>query len=201
MHPTVETPPPQSAGLGWRLLRRIFGAGRERTLGPAQGQVLDLGTGTGESLPHYHRPLRVVGLDPQPAALQRAAEVVAGAGYPAALVRARAEALPFLSHSFDTVAGSLVFCSVGDPPAALAEVRRVLRPGGELRLVEHVRPAHGVMRLVVDLATLAWRRISHECRLDRDTLGALRAAGFRIRELRQGASGMIVEVVAEGVSE
>ncbi len=101
----------------------------------ARGRTLDLGSGTGRNLPLLPPGARGVAVDPHPDALARARARAPGVP----LVVARAEALPFRAGSFDTVVSGLVLCSVDDADAALAEVRRVLRPGGGLRLLEHVR--------------------------------------------------------------
>ena len=168
--------------------------------GGARGWVLELGIGAGANLPHYRAPACVAGLDARPDPLRVAAAEALAVAFPVALVCARAEALPFPDHSFDAVVTALVFCSVADPAAALAEAARVLRPGGELRLVEHVLPAGGPMRALITWILPLWNRISHECRLDRDTLTALRQAGFTVRELRKHVGGLFVEVVAESSS-
>ena len=211
----------------WGLVRRlILYRGLERTLGPAAGYVLELGIGSGPNLRHFRRAQRLVGLDPRPQALRCAGEArerlcaslprgterrgdgtrpapMPASGRPAglALVCARGEALPFSMHSFDCVAGSLVFCSVEEPLSVLAEVRRVLRPGGVLRLVEHVLPTRGPLRGLIARLAPRWHRLSGECRLDRDTPSALRAAHFALREERRGYGGVLVELVAVAPGE
>ncbi len=195
----------------WGILRRwALGGGRARVAAAARGRVLELGIGGGANLRFYRPPLELVGLDPWPEAL---AEARLAAGHPGgvedgpsgrpapsrlsvSLVCARAEALPFCDRSLDGVVGTLVFCSVGDPAAALAEVRRVLKPGAELRLAEHVLPARGPLRPLVRLLGPLWFRWSGECRIDRDTPRAVRAAGLRIRELRSQLLGALVEITA-----
>lgn len=142
----------------------------------ARGRVLDLGTGTGRMLPHYPPAVRVVGLDPSPAALGRARR----RGRRVPLVVGRAESLPFRDGAFDTVVGSLVLCSVADPGRALAEVRRVLAPGGELRAVEHVRSARTWRARVQDWIQPAWTRLTGGCHPNRETEAAVERAGFRI---------------------
>ena len=101
----------------------------------AQGRILDLGSGTGRNLPLLPRGIKAVAVDPSLDALKRAR--CRAPRVP--LVGARAEALPFRDRSFDTVLSGLVFCSVADPSSGLAEVKRVLRTDGELRMLEHVR--------------------------------------------------------------
>lgn len=142
----------------------------------ARGRVLDLGTGTGRMLPHYPPNVRVIGLDPSPAALNRARRRAPSAP----LVVGRAESLPFRDGAFDTVVGSLVLCSVADPARALAEVRRVLAPRGELRVVEHVRSARPWRARFQDRVQPAWTRLTGGCHPNRDTEAAVERAGFRI---------------------
>jgi SAM-dependent methyltransferase len=161
---------------GMALLER-GGFGRWRTwlAKGATGRTLDLGTGTGRNLPLYPPGVRAVAVDPH---LENAARARARApGVP--VVIARAEALPFRDRAFDTVVSGLVLCSVGDPDLALAEARRVLRPGGALRLLEHVR-ARGVRGALQDLVQPAWTALSGGCHPNRDTEAAVARAGFRV---------------------
>lgn len=171
---------------------------RARAAGGARGRVLELGLGGGANLRHYRQPRWVVGLDPCPQALARARVQAGGLPFPLALVCARAEALPFAPGSLDTALGTLVFCSVQDPWAALAEVRRVLVPSGTLRLVEHILPARGLQRLLIQLLAPLWCRFSQECHIDRETLRTVQAAGWSVRELREHAGGVVIEVVVDG---
>ena len=161
---------------GMSLLER-GGLGRWRTwlAKGATGRTLDLGTGTGRTLPLYPPGVRAVAVDPHLENLPRARARAPGV----ALVVARAEALPFRDRAFDTVVSGLVLCSVSDLDRALAEARRVLRPGGALRLLEHVR-AHGVRGALQDLVQPAWTRISGGCHPNRETEAAVERAGFRI---------------------
>lgn len=161
---------------GMALLERSgFGRWRTWLVKGATGRALDLGTGTGRNLPLYPPGVRVVALDPH---LENALRARARA--PAVpVVVARAEALPFRERAFDTVVSGLVLCSVTDPDRSLGEARRVLRPGGALRLLEHVRH-RGVRGALQDLVQPAWTRIAGGCHPNRDTVAAVEAAGFRI---------------------
>jgi ubiquinone/menaquinone biosynthesis C-methylase UbiE len=158
----------EKTGLGrWRA----WLAGGIRT-----GRTLDLGCGTGRNLPLLGSAVRVVGLDPCHASLLKARRRVPGG----LLVRARAEALPFRDSVFDTVVSGLVFCSVSDVPRGLDEVRRVLRPGGRLRMLEHVRASGRVAGWLQDLTQPAWTWFTGGCHPNRETEAAVRAAGFVI---------------------
>lgn len=144
--------------------------------GGARGRVLDLGCGTGRNLPLYDTGVQVVGVDPNRDALRRARKRAPGVP----LVRARAEALPFRDGAFDVVVSGLVFCSVDHPGEGLAEVRRVLRPGGELRMLEHVRSRSPWAAKLQDAMQPVWTWATGGCRPNRDTEAAVSAAGFSI---------------------
>jgi len=146
----------------------------------AIGRVLEVGCGTGLNLPRYPPSARVTGIDPSLDSLRRARRRAPGVP----LVCATAEALPFRPASFDTVAISLVLCSVPDPGAALAEVRRVLRDPGSVRLLEHVRSERGWEARWQDFIQPVWTRITGGCHPNRDTEAAVLRAGFRLDERR-----------------
>lgn len=158
----------------------------------ASGRVLDLGCGTGRDLPLFDARVRTVGLDPCLETL-RAARRRAPA---TPLVLAVAERLPFRAGSFDTVVSGLVFCSVSDTALAFDEVRRVLSPSGSLRMLEHVRAEQRWHARVQDAVQPLWTRLTGGCRPNRDTVAAVRAAGFRIEEGTLRASGTMRRLVA-----
>jgi ubiquinone/menaquinone biosynthesis C-methylase UbiE len=176
----------------WAAEHGGFGRWRRWLPGGAAGRTLDLGTGTGRNLSWLGPGARAVALDPHPqnlaAARRRAPHVP--------LVRARAEALPFRDGAFDTVLSGLVFCSVDDVPAGLAEVRRVLRPDGTFRLLEHVRSTSRLEARWQDLVQPAWTWLAGGCRPNRETEQAVLAAGFEIDPTSRGASGTFRRLVA-----
>ncbi|GAG26116.1 unnamed protein product, partial [marine sediment metagenome] len=131
-------------------MRRV----REEIMGGARGRVLELGAGTGLSFRYYNSHAeRIVATDPDPHMLERASRRLKDAGRPIQLQQAWAEKLPFQDASFDTVVSTLVLCTARDPLRALSEVRRVLKPSGELRMYEHVRYDHAFGAFWQDLAT------------------------------------------------
>src|SRR5438445_4390716 len=146
----------------------------------AAGSVLEVGCGTGRNLPRYPPSARVIGIDPSLESLRRARRRAPDVP----LLWATAEALPFRPTSFYTVAISLVLCSVPDPGAALAQVRRVLRDAGAVRLLEHVRSELRWEARWQDFIQPAWTRITGGCHPNRDTEAAVRRAGFQIDERR-----------------
>ena len=163
---------------GMVLLEKT-GLGRWRSWlagGVERGRVLDLGCGTGRNVPLFGSGVRAIGLDPSHPSLLKARSRAPAVP----LVRARAEALPFRDGVFDTVVSGLVFCSVGDVPRGLAEVRRVLKPGGALRMLEHVRARGRVAARLQDLTQPAWTWFTGGCHPNRDTVASVAAAGFVI---------------------
>lgn len=142
----------------------------------ARGRTLEVGAGTGRNLPRYPKDLPLVATEPDLAmvktARRRAPRVP--------LVVASAEALPFRAGAFDTVVSSLVFCSVPDPARGLAEVKRVLREGGALRMLEHVRAQSPLRARWQDFIQPAWTWCAGGCRNNRDTEAAVERAGFVI---------------------
>lgn len=166
----------------WRVARH-----RPWVVGEARGRVLEVGAGTGASFPHYRRARSVVAVEPDPFMRARAARRLAALpGRPAiSLASGSAEALDFPDGAFDTVVSALVFCTVPDPRRGLAEVRRVLRPGGEFRFIEHVRAEGGLAGGLQDGLTPLWRHVSAGCHLNRRTLDAIRRAGLDIGEVRR----------------
>jgi ubiquinone/menaquinone biosynthesis C-methylase UbiE len=107
-------------------------------------------------------------------------------------------ALPFRSESFDTVVATLAFCTVPDPVQGLQEVRRVLRPTGTLLLLEHVRSSRsGALAWMQDRIEPVWVRLASGCHPNRDTLAAVRGAGFRPISVRESFRGAVLEIRAE----
>jgi ubiquinone/menaquinone biosynthesis C-methylase UbiE len=158
--------------------RGRFGGWRRWLPGGARGRTLDLGTGTGRNLPWLPPGTRAVACDPGRENLRAAGARAPGV----ALVRARAEALPFRDGAFDTVLCGMVLCSVDEPAAALAELARVTAPGGEVRLLEHVRASSRLGGWWQDLVQPAWTAVTGGCRPNRDTERALAEAGFAVGE-------------------
>jgi ubiquinone/menaquinone biosynthesis C-methylase UbiE len=155
-----------------------LGLGRWRRwlVGGASGRVLDLGCGTGRNLALLPPGARAIGLDPSWDAIQRARRRAPRVP----LVLGRAEALPFRDAAFDTVLSGLVFCTVPDPRRGLDEVRRVLGPHGELRMLEHVRSTRPGKARFQDRAQPIWTRLAGGCHPNRDTERTVESSGFRI---------------------
>jgi ubiquinone/menaquinone biosynthesis C-methylase UbiE len=157
---------------------------RRRVIGAAEGRVLEIGIGSGLNLPLYGSAVReVIGLDPSPELLLMARDRAAVATVPVKLLEASAEGVPLDDASIDTVVTTWTLCTIPDAPRALAELRRVLRPGGALLFVEHGRaPELGVARWQDRLDPL-WRRVAGGCHLNRKIDELVSGGGFRIDAL------------------
>ncbi len=162
---------------------------RRRVVAPTRGRVLELGIGTGLNLRHYGPNATVVGVEPNRDMLKRAAPRAAAATAPISLIAGYGESLPFRDSSFDEVVVTLVLCSVGSPMATLAELHRVLKPGGTLRFLEHVRsPSVGWAR-VQDIVTPFWRAIADGCCPNRTTETSITRARFAIETIDRFSLG------------
>jgi ubiquinone/menaquinone biosynthesis C-methylase UbiE len=171
-----------------------FGLGRWRRwlAAGAAGRTLDVGCGTGRNLPLFDANARVIGLDPEHGSLRAARRRAPRVP----LVQGDAQTLPFREGAFDTVVSGLVFCSVPDPARGLAEVKRVLKPGGTLRMLEHVRARGGWKARVQDRWQPLWTRLSGGCHWNRDTERTVQTAGFSIDAATRRARGDMRRFVA-----
>jgi ubiquinone/menaquinone biosynthesis C-methylase UbiE len=164
-------------------LRRM----REETLRAATGRTLDIGSGTGANLGLFPDAVTdLVLAEPDPHMLRRLRAKVGEAGLEAQIVEAPAERLPFHDASFDTAVFTLVLCTVPDPAAALAEAARVLRPGGELLFVEHVRAEEDALARWQDRLHGPWRFLGDGCHCNRDTAAMIEASPLQIEEVEHG---------------
>ncbi len=157
---------------------------RARVVGAAEGRVLEIGIGSGLNLPHYGPAVRsLIGVEPSPELLHLARDRARTISAPIDFIEGSAEALPLDDGSIDTVVTTWTMCTIPDPVRALAEARRVLRPGGMLLFVEHGHaPEPGVAKWQDRLDPL-WSKISGGCHLNRPIDTLIRAAGFRIDRL------------------
>ena len=161
---------------------------RQRVIGGAKGRVLEIGIGSARNLPFYTDAVEeLVGVDSSPEMLVMAERAVAAVRRPKVrLLSGSAESLPFESPSFDAVVVTWSLCSISDPVMALREARRVLRPDGQLRFVEHGLSPDAAVRKWQDRLTPVWSRCAGGCHLNRKTDALVRAAGFTLHELAAG---------------
>ena len=167
-------------GFVWFSERIGFGRRRHALLADAYGKVVEVGVGTGANFHHYPPGVVVVGSDPEPGMIRRARKTARRAGANYTLYRGIAEELPFEDESVDTVVSTLVLCSVPDQATALAELRRVLRPGGKLLVLEHVRSDDPKLAARQDRKEPRQVRRAGGCHPNRDTLAAIVEAGFEV---------------------
>ena len=169
-----------------RMCRKTEAAGlqahRESLLAQAHGRVLEIGAGTGRNLPFYPADAELTLVEPEKPMARRLEKRLAGHAQQVELVRASAEELPFPDESFDVVVSTLVLCAVDDQPRALAEARRVLKPGGRLLFIEHHRSDDPALARKQDKMNRINRMVAH-CDCNRATVDAIRDAGFTIDKL------------------
>ena len=165
---------------------RGVAAHRDELLADLAGVVCEVGAGPGLNFARYPSTVtRVIAVEPEPTLRAHAAEVADSAQMRVEVRDGTADDLPVEDASCDAVVLSLVMCTVPDPVAALAEVRRVLRPGGQLRFYEHVRSEHRVVAVAEDLIAPLWARFAGGCHPNRDTVATLDAAGFEVPAVRR----------------
>jgi ubiquinone/menaquinone biosynthesis C-methylase UbiE len=177
---------------------------RRQTLAAASGRTIDVGAGTGANLGLYPSAVtELVLAEPDPHMTRRLRRRLAEEGSSAELVEAPAERLPFEDASFDTSVFTLVLCTVPDPKAALAEAARVLKPGGKLLFVEHVRATDPGLARWQDRLEAPWRFFADGCHCNRDTVAAIEASPLRVESVEHGElpkSPPLTKPLARGVA-
>jgi SAM-dependent methyltransferase len=187
MTTTTDIPRPRFARMYLKAAARADRRGatdhRQRLLQDLTGRVLEVGAGNGLNFAHYPPTVtEVVAIEPEPTLRAIAQRAAAGAPVPVTVRAGTADALPLADGEMDAAIASLVLCSVPDQARALAELHRVLRPGGELRFYEHVIARCQPKRAILQLADRSglWPAIGGGCHPARDTGAAIEAAGFTI---------------------
>ena len=169
-----------------RMDARGAAAHRARLLAGLTGTVIEVGAGTGACFAHYPPQVTAVrAVEPDPYLRDIATRAAAGAPVRVTVLAGTAEDLPAPAGTFDAAVCSLVLCSVPDPDAALTEICRVLRPGGQLRFYEHVRSTSRLVGLLEDAVTPLWSRLAGGCHPNRDTAATITRNGFTITGLER----------------
>jgi ubiquinone/menaquinone biosynthesis C-methylase UbiE len=170
-----------------RMEKAGFAERRGQLLAGLRGRVLEVGAGNGMNFAHYPPEVAtVLAVEPEPHLRALAETQVSETAIPIDVVDGTADHLAADDASCDAVVASLVLCSVPDVPAALGEIRRVLKPGGELRFFEHVRAATpGLARVQRMLDATVWPAVGAGCHAHRDTRTAIEEAGFTITDLEE----------------
>lgn len=160
---------------------------RERVLSQARGRVLEIGIGSGLNLPLYGAGVdTIVGLDIAPRLLAMAQKAADRSRIPVTLITGSAQAMPIDRGSIDTLVTTWTLCSIPDTTAALEEMRRVLKPGGQLLFVEHGLAPEETVRKWQNRLTPIWKRVGGGCHLNRPIRTLIEGAGFAIRRLDTG---------------
>ncbi len=161
------------------MMRPLYPARRE-VVPQAKGRVLEIGVGTGLNLGLYQGVASLAAIEPDPYMARRARPRLAELPFRTELHEVGAEALPFENVEFDAVVCTFTLCTIPDTDESLAEMRRVLKPGGKLLFAEHTRSEQPIMQRVQDALTPLWKRIGGGCHLNRPAPAMIEAAGFRV---------------------
>jgi ubiquinone/menaquinone biosynthesis C-methylase UbiE len=168
----------------------------------ATGDVLEIGVGTGANLPFYADSVCLTAVDESLEMLAVATQRASHLDRCVHFGQTDAEHLAFPAERFDTVVASLLLCSVLDQSRALQEFWRVLRkPGGQLLLLEHMRPRHGALALLADLLDVPWHGFNGRCHLNRRTEQAVANAGFQVTSVEGKLGGLLRLIVAQAVED
>ena len=175
----------------------FFAPLREEVTRLAHGRVLEIGAGNGLNFAYYDPASveQVEATEPDSAMLRYAHRRAEAARVPVHLVQAPVEYLPFADESFESAVVTLVFCSVSDPQRGLSEIRRVLKPGGALLMVEHVRSRGAIASTIQNIVTPINRLIAGNCHWNRDTEQTVIEAGFKIEQRRELSRSAIVPLI------
>jgi ubiquinone/menaquinone biosynthesis C-methylase UbiE len=173
--------------LDWSLGTPEFGKYRRRALAPARGNTLEIGFGTGLNLPFYPAAVtKLTVLDSENMLRKRVEQRIAACPLPVTQMQLDAQGrLPFADHSFDSVVTTLTLCSIADTAPALAEIRRVLKPGGQFIFFEHGRSGDPATARKQDKFNPLQKIIGVGCNMNRPIDQLIRAAGFQIAQLER----------------
>ncbi|MFC7321772.1 class I SAM-dependent methyltransferase [Halobacillus campisalis] len=169
---------------------------REELVTLAEGRVLELGAGTGLNFPYYKDVHSVDAIDPNSGMINHAFKNAMKSNVTIRFHEAGAETLPFKDDSFDSIVGTLVFCTIPEPDRAIKELKRVSRPGAKILLFEHVRTDPQWVARTQDFLTPLWKQVCDGCHLNRDTLELFKQAGVDIDTVKSFYNGLFLQITA-----
>jgi ubiquinone/menaquinone biosynthesis C-methylase UbiE len=179
------------------LEKRQFKSKRINLLKKAEGQVLELGSGTGINFPLYESADHVTAIEPSKHMIEQSISKSKISVVPIKIIHGSAEQLPFEDKTFDTVVGTLVFCTIPNPERAIKEMIRVCKPGGKILLFEHVKMENSHLAHLQDWLTPFWKKICDGCCLNRDTLKLLSSHDIQISQIKKYYKGLFILVEAK----
>jgi ubiquinone/menaquinone biosynthesis C-methylase UbiE len=169
------------------MRNRVLRPYRERVISAAEGRVLEIGIGSGINLPFYRRAENILGLEPSPRLAEMTRQRAMNRRISSVqVIEGSAEAIPLDNNSVDTVVSTWTLCSIRRASLALTEMRRVLKPSGQLLFVEHGRAPEENVRKWQDRLTPVWKRVGGGCHLNRPILDLIEGAGFSIQQIDTG---------------
>jgi ubiquinone/menaquinone biosynthesis C-methylase UbiE len=163
----------------------VLGSRRRKLIAPLNGLILEIGAGTGLSLCYYSASSQVIATEPDVASLLRLRDKAVHARARITPIAASAMSLPFADNTFNGLVCNLALCTIPDPALALAEVRRVLKPGSPARFLEHVRSGNPISARTQDVLAPLWAKVADGCRLNQDTERIIREAGLRVERVEK----------------
>ncbi|GAB4073707.1 hypothetical protein GCM10028778_12100 [Barrientosiimonas marina] len=155
---------------------------------------MEVGSGTGINFPYYVNAEQVTAVEPNPDMLKKSLRRLKNRDQPIHTHVGEAEDLPFPDNTFDTVIGTLVFCTIPEPDKAFAEIRRALKPDGKLLLFEHVRLEQKTLGKLQDILTPLWKHVCDGCCLNRNTLNMAKKADFHVENVQSMYKGLFLTI-------
>ncbi|CEG29775.1 class I SAM-dependent methyltransferase [Bacillus sp. B-jedd] len=174
------------------LEEKKFSAIRQSLLEKASGHVLEIGSGTGINFPFYKNAEKVDAIEPDSHMVKRSQNRLADAKVPIETHLQSAEQLDFPDDTFDSVAATLVLCTIPNHRRAISEIKRVSKPGARLLFFEHIQMRQRPLALMQDFMNPVWKRVCGGCHLNRETLSDIKDAGIRIDRVESFYGGLFV---------